>query len=59
MSRMSRLVHKVALSVAVVVAVVVGASVVSGGGESKPDAKAGASQALLMTQTLADDINWG
>ncbi|MFI2607895.1 hypothetical protein [Kitasatospora sp. NPDC018619] len=56
---MSRLVHKVALSVAVVVAVVVGASVVSGGGESKPDAKAGASQALLMTQTLADDINWG
>lgn len=59
LSRMSGLVRKVALPVAIAAAALVGVSVVAGSVETQSGVKAETGQALPMTRSVVDDINWG
>lgn len=59
LSRMSRLVRKVAFSVAIAAAALVGACVIAGGARLQLDGEAGDGRAISAVQAVVDDINWG
>ncbi|MFD9595786.1 hypothetical protein OG618_19005 [Kitasatospora sp. NBC_01246] len=59
MSRMSRLVRKVVLPIAIAAGALAGVCVLSNGTQPQVDAGAGDSRAKAAVYLVANDMNWG